>query len=212
MVNSQFNMPAGRLSYVKHSTGTIHIQTEFSSYPNIRIITTVVLNGAVLIKESNDWQEPIATDGDVRKAESALASQHERIYEKTLKVIKSLGSSGPSKISEKKQRVDPVMDLAKHAENIDGVEIVTVFDSDGAILYSTGENRDCLATISAPTIAAFTRLISERFNSGSFIKATFKAPENGLCWLLKEDKIIAAQGPKPEATIRQIQDMKGNDG
>ncbi|MBD3170266.1 MAG: hypothetical protein GF307_12340 [candidate division Zixibacteria bacterium] len=207
-----YNVPGGQLSYIKHPAGTVHIQTEFSTYPTLRVITTVILNGAVLFKEAEDWNRELSSDEDRRSADEFLRVQHAKVYEKTLKVVKSqnLGKEDAySKAVEEQKASD---DLIDETRSMSGFKGLTIFDQDGAILYTADEERDSIIAKSAPALAAMAGILSERFNAGQFDKAVFKSAGNGICWVSFEDKILSAENPKPESAIKQMEEIVARHG
>ena len=80
---------------MENPQGTIHIQTEFSIYPDLKVVTSVVQNGQVLLREVGDWESPLETAGQVKDAELYLIAQHQRIYEKI--VQKTVSTSNDNK-------------------------------------------------------------------------------------------------------------------
>ena len=198
------NVPGGRLSYISHPEGTIHIQTEFSSYPALRVITTVVSNGAVLYKKSSDWEKPVGNEQEYSEAEVFLISQHKRIYKKIVEEYKFSGAVKEIDSGSGKNSSGIITDIIEKIKRLDDAGALAIFDSDGVVLHSSDEKCRQIAVNTAPAISAFTELISGQFNSGEFRKAVFKSADNGLCWLNTGEVRIGLQSSKPESTLSEL--------
>ncbi|MCP4632400.1 MAG: hypothetical protein GY855_05700 [candidate division Zixibacteria bacterium] len=204
------NIPGGRLSYIKGGSGTIHIQTEFSTYPSLRIVTTVVLEGAVLFKEATEWTKPISTDDESQAAKDVMFAQHQKIHDLAeLDKLPGISTQDPSVADEESAEKQVLLNLFDRCSAQNGFHSVTIFDNEGVILNSSCEDENKPSSASASAIATFILLLSERFKSGGFQQAVFKSPSNNICWLSSKIGIIGAEVENLEKGLSELKKAVG---
>jgi predicted regulator of Ras-like GTPase activity (Roadblock/LC7/MglB family) len=74
-------VPNGRLSAVDHGDQKIQIQTEFSTYPEPRVATTVSIGGQVVHKIQKAWGKTIDSLDEMRTVEEIINKQHNEVTE-----------------------------------------------------------------------------------------------------------------------------------
>ena len=82
-------MPAGRTSSIKTMNKCFILQTEFSSKPRARIVTSVALEGQIIHKVERTYDYQLDSETDIRQAETAVVAQHQNLAKK----IESNGAS-----------------------------------------------------------------------------------------------------------------------
>jgi hypothetical protein len=211
-------VPGGRLSYIRHPDGTIHIQTEFSTFPEMRIVTTVVLNGAVLLKQAENWAAPIASEEEYRKAEEFLNKQHDQVIGRTRELMENADPMRiKTDIAGRTETTPPrsegadlklVLDMVGRLDNI---RLLAVMDLEGVVLHSSREMAESPVVRSAEAFTGLVRIFSERFNCGEFIDAVYRLSENGIGWISAKDFILAIECDRPEPIIKRLKELADAD-
>ena len=75
-------LPSGRTSAIKTLNKSFILQTEFSSKPRPRIITSVALDGQVIHKIERTYEHQLETEEEIRNAEVAVVAQHQNLAKK----------------------------------------------------------------------------------------------------------------------------------
>ncbi|MBD3232664.1 MAG: hypothetical protein GF315_02960 [candidate division Zixibacteria bacterium] len=204
--------PGGRLSSIRTSEGIIHVQTEFGSFPSSRVITSVMLNGAVLFKEATEWQKTYSTSEGFRDLERLINVQHQKIYEDTRKNVES-GNLDNFKLSEPINfKKDQTSDIIEAAKNLDNSVLVEVLNSAGEILYRDSEFWKNRAGDKLPDMFGMGVFLSRQFGCGAFHDANLKTPEENFCWTEVATMKFIFKTENSQALLKQLNELASNYG
>jgi hypothetical protein len=111
-------LPAGRTSSIKTMSKSFILQTEFSSKPRARIVTSVALEGQVIHKVERTCEYQLDSEDGIRQAEMAVVAQHQNLAKK----IESNGASFIKQTRSIKISIDDRLALIPGISNVTDIE------------------------------------------------------------------------------------------
>lgn len=114
-------LPAGLLSETRFGDIKFFVQTEFASRPQPRLTTTISVDGAVVEKVENTWNQLPQTEEEKETIEKRLKEQHQQVL-KTIRQKKgNLISFEPGRVEESPDEDESIIKLKKELSKIKGV-------------------------------------------------------------------------------------------
>ncbi len=114
-------LPAGLLSETRFGDTKFFVQTEFASRPQPRLTTTISVDGAVVEKVENTWDQLPQTEEERETIEKCLREQHQQVL-KTIRQKKgNLISFESGQVEESPYEDESIIKLKNELSQIKGV-------------------------------------------------------------------------------------------
>jgi hypothetical protein len=168
-------IPCGLSSEATVKDDKYCVQTEFAQRPKPRVTTTISLNGEVVDKVENNWENPPLTEADKQNVERFLKKQHQKVLEKIRtgddQFTAPEGDEGQIHPDEE----DAVVKVHRELSETSGVLGWTFILQDGQILsHRISEPGDKVVLRQVKDLSSLLPSVS---HLGSFTGGTLESPQ-----------------------------------